>query len=610
MILRILLVLFALPAIVSAQNQLSHTHAAVFFNPDIKEAKQIETLVNLGINESELVVFEKRDVIFAPAHSISESTLSNELSIQYYAPVYTNIKHEFVTHKPTFFVQLKSITDFDLLKLKATELGVEIIGPNQFLSDIIQLKTDKYGVNAIEAVKQLKASGLFKTVSPNLMHSISDCSVNDPRFDRQWHLSNQATSLQGSGIPGADINVIDAWNITTGNPDIKIAILDSGVDTLHPELEGKLLPGFDAFGDGTNGYPTPNFDEDGHGTSCAGIAAANTNNDLGIAGVCQDCSVIPVRIFRYQNLGGAVIPWSETQVFIDGISWQWQIADADISSNSWAVPDNLLALYPGSDTLVNAVIDAALDEGRNGLGTVMVFSSGNDGLTDTVPVWPARYERTIAVGATSMCDEHKTSTSCDGESWWAGNWGEGLDISAPGVKVATIDMMGTNGFHVSEYYNSFNGTSAACPNVAGTVGLMLSQTPNLPQWLVRKVLGLTADRVGDYNYGVWKDAGSWSYELGYGRINATEAVTYGASSISDSGRISNVIIETHLTYHTVLFEENTPKNWRLYNLNGQEVTSGSAFKSITVQHENLPTGIYALQIEEMGKLRTVKLLIP
>jgi subtilisin family serine protease len=178
----------------------------------------------------------------------------------------------------------------------------------------------------LEAVNHFKATGLFSIVSPNLMHTVSDCSVDDPRYNRQWNLKNDGSSLQGNGTVGADIDVEAAWAITTGSPNIKIAIIDSGVDTLHPELLGKLLPGFDAFDAGTNGYPIPNFPSDGHGTACAGIAAATTNNNLGVAGVCQDCQVIPIRVFEYVDFGGAtgVIPWSTTDVFINGLSWMWQ----------------------------------------------------------------------------------------------------------------------------------------------------------------------------------------------------------------------------------------------------------------------------------------------
>ena len=86
------------------------------------------------------------------------------------------------------------------------------------------------------------------------------------------------------------------------------------------------------------------------------------------------------------------------------------------------------------------------------------FSSGNDGVTDTIPLWPARIDITVAVNATSMCDERKSPSSCDGENW-AGNWGPGVDVSAPGVRIPAPDMLGTNGFHQTDYYNSFNGTA-------------------------------------------------------------------------------------------------------------------------------------------------------
>jgi len=124
-------------------------------------------------------------------------------------------------------------------------------------------------------------------------------------------------------------------------------------------------------------------------------------------------------------------------------------------------------------------------------------------------------------------------------------------VSAPGVRVATIDMLGANGFHSTQYYDSFNGTSAACPNAAGVMGLMLSLTPTLPEWLARKVLSKTSDKVGGYNYSTWNAAGSWSKELGYGRINAYNAVSYGASSVEELSTQKNVLIETHADYHVV-----------------------------------------------------------
>lgn len=605
-----LLLLLLLPFSLLAQNELTLTHQAVIFANGVSKLQQQDILKKHGLSELAAVSsMTYKPVIFVPLGTVNAQALLHEPSVAFISPVHTNEKHEFVTYKPNFFVHLRDEADYQKLVSEAEKLEIEVVGPHQFLPKIIEVKTTKFGTDVLEAINTLKASNLFKTVSPNLMHTVSDCSVNDPRFNRQWHLKNEGSSVQGNGTIGADMDVEAAWAVTTGSTDINIVIVDSGIDTLHPELAGKLLPGYDAMEDSTNGYPTPNYDSDGHGTSCAGIAAANTNNDLGVAGVCQDCKVIPIRVFNYEDILGEIQPWSETAFFLNAMGWQ-NTNDVDVSSNSWGVPDQLLAFFPGSDTLINAVIDEVVENGRSGLGVPMVFSSGNDGITDTIPIWPARYEKTIAVGATSMCDEHKNQSSCDNETWWAGNWGQGLDVSAPGVRVATIDMLGSNGFHNTEYYNTFNGTSAACPNAAGVMALMLSHTPTLPQWLARKSLALTCEKVGSYDYSTWKDAGNWSYELGYGRVNALQAVTYGASSVSDTDTELNAVIETHSNRHVILFPENAERNWNLFDINGRIVSSGSSYANITINHSRTVKGVYALQIEEAGKLRTVKLVIP
>ncbi len=608
--MRYILLFILLPFFTLGQNELTETHTAVFFYKGVSKSEQMNVLEKHGIDRETVVQFGSRDVVFVPNAVVAANALRSDEQVEYISPVFMNEKKQFVTYQSSFFVKMKSLNDLELVEREAKKIGVEVLVANRFNADMIELKADKFGIDAIEAVNHFKATGLFAIVSPNLMHTVSDCSVDDPRFDRQWNLKNDGSSLQGSGTIGADIDVEAAWAITTGSPNIKIAIIDSGVDTLHPELLGKLLPGFDAFDAGTKGYPIPNYDSDGHGTACAGIAAATTNNNLGVAGVCQNCQVIPIRVFEYQLLAGEVQPWSTTDVFINGLSWMWQVADADVASNSWGVPDFLLALFPGGDTLVNAVIDDAIEQGRGGLGVPMLFSSGNDGITDTIPIWPARYASTIAVGATSMCDQHKTKTSCDGETWWAGNWGEGLDVSAPGVRIATIDMLGTNGFHSTEYYNSFNGTSAACPNAAGTMGLVLSHTPGLPEWLARKVLSSTSEKVGGYAYSAWKDAGTWSKELGYGRINAFQAVTYGASAVGELATDRNVLVETHMDKYIIRTLDNTQVAWQLFDINGRAVLSGNANGVVNISHSGLSAGMYALRMEGAKLKETVKLLIP
>jgi len=593
-----------------AQNKLTETHTAIFFKPSIDKTQQLAVLKKHGINDLDKVVnFLNRPIIFAPQLLVNQASLKAEESVEYLSPVHTTKTSNFVTYRSSFFVKLKNESDMALLENEAKKLEVEILGANKYLPEIVKLKTDKDGIDAMEAVIALKATELFQLVSPHLMHSISDCGAGDPLFNRQWNLKNEGTSPQGNGTVGADMDMEQAWTISTGSADIKIAILDSGVDTLHPEFAGKLLPGFDAMGDSTKGYPTPNFDSDGHGTACAGIAAAIAHNDMGIAGVCPDCKIIPVRVFQYQNFGADVIPWSDTETFMNGISWAWQEGNADVASNSWGVPDQLLALFPGGEDMVNLSIDAALENGRNGKGMPLLFSSGNDGISDTIPIWPARYEPTIAVGASSMCDEHKSATSCDGESWWAGNWGLGLDVSAPGVRIPTTDMLGGNGFSNGSYYNTFNGTSAACPNAAGVAALILSENPQLSAEAVRRTLRYGAEKVGGYDYSTWTFEGNWSYELGYGRVNAYATLLLGESLGIEKTENNRLTVQTFSDRHIIGTNATKIQDWQLFDMSGRMVRSGRDRKRISIDHNGLRSGIYALRIYAIETQETIKLLV-
>jgi len=450
--------------------------------------------------------------------------------VAYVAPLYNTGKNQYITTGDEFFVKLNHPGELQKLRELALATKTKIIGENQFLSNVYKLRVDKHSQsNPFELSGYFMQHGKFAHAQPNYNFTPT-VTTDDPRFNRQWNLYNEGTPQQYNGTPGADMKVTEAWLITKGSPDIKVGILDSGVDTLHEDLMDNLLPGYDACQDSaqnTKGYPTPNFDNDGHGTCCAGIACAVAGNGLGIAGVAPDCKIVPVRVFYYitVGVGGDPIPWSTSEFFVNGISWQWQVADVDVSSNSWGITDNFLALFPGQDSIVNIAINEAVNNGRNGKGLPVLHSSGNDGLTDTIPIWPARTDIVISVNATSMCDEWKSNTSCDNETWWGGNWGDGLDVSAPGVKIPATDMNGINGFSSSSnYYNTFNGTSSACPNAAGVMALMLSIRPELTQAQARFILESTCDTVGGYDYSIAGPSGPWSEELGHGRINAKRAV--------------------------------------------------------------------------------------
>ena len=200
----------------------------------------------------------------------------------------------------------------------------------------------------------------------------------------------------------------------------------------------------------------------------------------------------------------------------NAINWAWEQGQADILSNSWG---------GGSpSSLINEAIDNALRFGRRGLGSPVVFAAGNQ---NGELSYPASYPETIAVTAMSMCNERKSLTSCDGEAWWGANYGPGVDVAAPGVKISTLDNAGPDGWGTGDYLTEFNGTSAACPNAAGVVALILSTAPDLTATEARYILESSCDKAGEYEYRsfvVGQANGSWSPDLGYGRINAGKAL--------------------------------------------------------------------------------------
>ena len=306
---------------------------------------------------------------------------------------------------------------------------------------------------------------------------------NDPSYNDQWAHNNygQANSASGGnvGTPDSDTDTDLAWDITTGDPSIVIAILDTGVNE-HSELQGRLLDGYDYV------YQDDNpSDIQGHGTACAGIAAAKGNNNSGIAGVCWDCSVKPVKVLGDDGYGeDTVIAAAIQETASEGV----QIISMSLGGGGY---NSYL------DNSVSYAVDA---------GTVVFAASGND--NSGAVSYPAHYDDCIAVGAMSPCNERKNINSCDGENYWGSNYGDDLDFVAPGVRINTITSAGG-------YTSTFNGTSSACPHAAGIAGLILSVAPNMTPQQVRSIMQMNADDIGSLGF---------DSETGYGRVNAYESV--------------------------------------------------------------------------------------
>ncbi len=295
---------------------------------------------------------------------------------------------------------------------------------------------------------------------------------------------------------------VDAWAIQTGRPEIRIAILDEGIDTAHADLKASIVGTYD--GIDADSYQEPN-PWDGHGTACAGLAAAVGQNNEGIRGSGSGCSLLAVRIAYSANRGGNWITTNDA--IARSIDWSWR-NNASVLSNSW-----------GGGAPLNAIINAferARARGRNGLGCVIVIAAGNAAGPVT---FPANIANVIAVSASNEFDEFKTRTSRDGEHFWGSCYGPEISVAAPGVHNLTTDISGRGGYDARDYDPTFNGTSSATPIVAGACGLVLSARPGLREDAVRQIIAASADKVGAAPY-----VNGRNDFFGYGRLNVLRAV--------------------------------------------------------------------------------------
>ncbi len=327
----------------------------------------------------------------------------------------------------------------------------------------------------------------------------SPITPNDPNFPWQWSLQNTGQFLGSK--PGADINAPAAWGVTTGSSQINIAIIDEGVDSTHPDLQGKVLSGINETIQPPDTRTMPSG-RDNHGTATAGIAAANTNNGQGIAGVCWMCRILPVKV-AFEDANGN---WVTTTARLSaGIDWAWQNG-ADVLSNSWTMSGP-------SDDVKTSIINARFG-GRGGYGSTLVFAAGNsNSSTITFPANLNKY--VIAVGASNWCDQRKTPTNnaCNNnDTSWGSNYGGVLDIVAPGEAIYTTC---SGGNCANTLYTWFYGTSASTPMVAGVVGLLYSLNSRLQPQDVQSVLEQGAIDLPPSG----KDLQS-----GYGRVDAYRAI--------------------------------------------------------------------------------------
>ncbi|MBN2090412.1 S8 family serine peptidase, partial [candidate division KSB1 bacterium] len=442
------------------------------------------------------------------------------------------------------------------IRLLASKHNLQKIDRKWLGENVFQFKIQKIDEKLIfQIANEIYESGLVEFSHPDFLN-FDVAEVNDEFRGSQWNLNK--------------ILIDDAWNITTGDASIIIAIIDNGVQSNHPDLSVKFVAGYNTINENSSAEPTYGRFLDYHGTACAGIAAAYTNNGEGIAGVGYNCKLMAVKWYHYKTANEAGGLDATTSNAAEAINWAWDHG-ASIINCSWNC---------NQDASVTNAINSATSSGRNGKGCVVVKSSGNYGTI----TFPGTLPNVITVGMTNQFDNRINDETGESGS------GAELDVMAPS-KVYATDLTGSNGKTTGNYIeNNFTGTSAAAPHVSGLAGLILSVDNSLTEQRVREIICYTADDKGP---------AGWDQNYGWGRINAYNAVRSAARQFTLSGTLQN----DELWWGTINITGNVtvPSGKRLTILSGTIINfSGSSYITVQAGGTMIATGTVTFNPTDRG----------
>lgn len=350
--------------------------------------------------------------------------------------------------------------------------------------------SDKYNINILEykdsgittfetnhlnTFNQLKALGFYQPTS--LYVDAKPIPINsDPYLNDQY------------AIPMLEIST--AWNLTEGSSDLMVAVIDTGIDTDNPEFTGRISPLSYNSRTETVGLAAVE-DDNGHGTNVAGVLAANKGNNIGIAGVLQQATILVIKANQPDD---PLTTDNESNSFNDA-----DVADGIYYAVNQGVKIINLSLGgPSINSIMRDAIKHAVDS-----GVIVVASSGNDG--DSTINYPAAYDGVISVGS---IDESKMISSFSSFNTY-------VDFVTPGSQIVTTSRTGG--------YVLVNGTSFSSPYLAGVIGLIWSYNPTLTSTDIYQLLQTYAEDLG----AVGKD----NY-YGYGLVKAYQSMTYDTFTVS------------------------------------------------------------------------------
>jgi subtilisin family serine protease len=405
--------------------------------------------------------------------------------------------------------------------------------------------TSTSGQNPIKITNLLAEEKSIVFAEPNLVNRFQSAFIpQDSFFPRQWHLNAKPGPQL---IAEASVSAVTAWDVTRGDRQIVVAIIDDGFDLSHPDFQGagKVVFPKDYVDGDANPFPEAQHG-DYHGTPCAGVAIAESNGS-GVVGVAPGCAFMPVRF-----------PLSADDNLMIEI-FEEVGRHADVISCSWGPPP---VFAPLSSAVSNMLTRLATTGGPRGKGCVICFAAANFDAPVNDPinaggfVWLdygsgmqrrtvgpilnglAAHPHVIAVAASTSLNKHAAYS----------NWGAEISICAPsnnfhpldtqqfvpgrGIWTTDNEAFGEGFTAHSRFTGRFGGTSSATPLTAGVAALILSANPALKASEVKEILETTADKIidSDLDIVLRKNRGQYNANdrcdwFGFGKINAAKAVT-------------------------------------------------------------------------------------
>lgn len=302
----------------------------------------------------------------------------------------------------------------------------------------------------------LRRSGLFSSVERDHLVRVAE-DPNDSHYAAQW-------GLPRAGVPAA-------WALSSG-AGVTVAVVDTGVEASHPDLQGQLLPGYDFIND--DGDPD---DDNGHGTRMVGIVGAVRDNAEGISGVAPAARVLPVKALDAQGYG----PYSAVA---NGITYA-------VDQGAQVINLSLVGAAPSS--ILQAAVDYAVAH-----DVVVVAASGNYG--SDAPAYPAASSGAVAVAAITENDGHPIFS----------NYGAWISVAAPGVDIVTTSLDAS--------YAGSTGTSPAAAMASGVFALLRAANPQMG-----RLEAIGRVQSGAANLG----SSGWDPYFGWGRVDAYGALVPG-----------------------------------------------------------------------------------